>query len=1029
MSKKRLIVLMCLVLGACESSNKVTTSPTNKADPVVEIPDNTSEDASHFVSFESGAVRPMTQSADGNTVYVTNTPNHSLDIFQYDENNHLSLKHSVPVGLEPVAVAVRNENEIWVVNHVSDSISVVRTDATLPYVATTLLVGDEPRDIVFAKDQAFITTAHRGQHRRHSSLANVEGAGDEKLNTAGIARADIWVFDASDLGGGLGGTPIKIISLFGDTPRALAVTPDQSKVYAAILHSGNQTTLVHESVMCQGFTDDEYGNKPCNVLDKITSPNGLAKGQLPGGRTAPGVNSAGTPQPWTSMIVKYQQGTGEWQDSEGRNFSNGIRFNLPDLDVFEIDTLSLEQTEAFAHVGTTLFNMVINPKSGELYVSNTEANNATRFEGAGTFAGSTVQGDIARSRITTINPLAQTVKPRLLNRHINYGQLKSNSDVKQYSVALPTQLAISANGERLYVAAMGSDKVAVYRTEDIDNDALWDNTGLEFNSIQASESHISVAGGPVGLVLNEQKNQLLVYTRFDNALVIIDSRSGEERMRLLMENPEPEKFKVGRSVLYDANNFSSNGESACASCHIFADSDQLSWNLGNPDASNASNPQPFPTAKFSSLGCDFVGPDDESCQFLQILNGDGKLRSIAAMKGPMFTQTLRGMSTHGHMHWRGDRANGYFGNDTEQTLNERTSFKNFIVAFEGLLGMDINLPPSVSAINKSAKVMQLETSLDEFADFMLAVQLPPNPVRPLNNQLSDSAQIGKDFFTGHRRSDGLAQDSDKNGSQQDGVNCEGCHGLDPEKGFFGTRGEVAHGGEVQILKVPQLRNLYTKVGMFGLPDRNGFLPSHTKQHQGDQVRGFGFLHDGATDLLFNFLKGAVFDDGVTPCAAGISTQHGCEFNQGFVGIPNDIVRQGVVDFMMEFDSDLAPIVGQQMTLNKQSSSQKHERVKLLEVRAKSDFSSKILGGRVKECDLIVRGQLNGQARSFLYLANNDHYISDKQQTQALAPEALKALLVLENDVLTFTCVVPGMGMKMAIDKDLNGIYNADEIAL
>ena len=31
----------------------------------------------------------------------------------------------MPVGLEPVAVAVRSPTEVWVVNHLSDSVSVV----------------------------------------------------------------------------------------------------------------------------------------------------------------------------------------------------------------------------------------------------------------------------------------------------------------------------------------------------------------------------------------------------------------------------------------------------------------------------------------------------------------------------------------------------------------------------------------------------------------------------------------------------------------------------------------------------------------------------------------------------------------------------------------------------------------------------------------------------------------------------------------------------------------------------------------
>ena len=32
---------------------------------------------------------------------------------------------SVPVGLEPIAVAARSNTEVWVVNHLSDSVSIV----------------------------------------------------------------------------------------------------------------------------------------------------------------------------------------------------------------------------------------------------------------------------------------------------------------------------------------------------------------------------------------------------------------------------------------------------------------------------------------------------------------------------------------------------------------------------------------------------------------------------------------------------------------------------------------------------------------------------------------------------------------------------------------------------------------------------------------------------------------------------------------------------------------------------------------
>ena len=154
----------------------------------------TTAQAADFVAFESGPVRPMALSPDGSMLYAVNTPDNRLEIFTVSDAGALAHAASVPVGLEPVAVAIRNATEAWVVNHLSDSVSIVNTLALtetgeeyeVPFVARTLLVGDEPRDIVFAQGRAFITTAHRGQQRIHPSIADVPGAGDPQLHTAGI---------------------------------------------------------------------------------------------------------------------------------------------------------------------------------------------------------------------------------------------------------------------------------------------------------------------------------------------------------------------------------------------------------------------------------------------------------------------------------------------------------------------------------------------------------------------------------------------------------------------------------------------------------------------------------------------------------------------------------------------------------------------------------------------------------------------------------------------------------------------------
>src|SRR5262249_6603569 len=147
----------------------------------------------------------------------------------------------VTVGMEPVAVAVRNQNEVWVVNQLSDSVSIVQIgDDGFARVTRTLNVGDEPRDIVFGGPRnayAFITTAHRGQH---------SGADPDLLNPQ-AGRADVWVFDTANLGSAAGGTRLTKLTLFADTPRALAVSSDGTRVYAAPYFSGNQTTIASKA--------------------------------------------------------------------------------------------------------------------------------------------------------------------------------------------------------------------------------------------------------------------------------------------------------------------------------------------------------------------------------------------------------------------------------------------------------------------------------------------------------------------------------------------------------------------------------------------------------------------------------------------------------------------------------------------------------------------------------------------------------------------------------------------------------------
>jgi hypothetical protein len=407
---------------------------------------------------------------------------------------------------------------------------------------------------------------------------------------------------------------------------------------------------------------------------------------------------------------------------------------------------------------------------------------------------------------------------------------------------------------------------------------------------------------------------------------------------------------------------------------MFGDTDHLVWDLGNPDGDVVTTPVNI------KLGVGAPGT----------INGTGKVAGLHPMKGPMSTQTLRGMANHGAMHWRGDRVDGFFGKDTSTgpPYNAELAFKNFIVAFDGLLGRGSQFSPD---------------DMQAFASFALAIVMPPNPVRGLDNLLDDAQARGRDFYMGCAGLDSITgaavqcqggrpvsagHFSDGIAANGLGFTCEGCHTLKPELGFFGTDGEMSFEALPQTVKVPQLRNLYTKVGMFGVPAIPGVNPGNNG-NTGSQIRGNGFQHDGSVDTLFRFLQANVFD------ARGGRI--------GFTG--GDAQRRDVEQFLLAFDSDLAPIVGQQITLDASNASVVNPRIDLLIARARAPFASKILGPGATECELVVRGVVGGQAVSYA-LAADGTFVPDGGGA-AQSDAALRALAAVDGQQLTYTCLPPG----------------------
>jgi DNA-binding beta-propeller fold protein YncE len=943
------------VLGILSSAGAglLCASSCSSTEPADEQSQTGAVTSPSFLEFESGPVRPIALSPDGTKLFAVNTPNASLEIFNVGAGG-LTFAARVPVGLEPVAVAARNNGEVWVVNHLSDSVSIV-TLAGTPHVTRTLLVGDEPRDIVFAgtAGSAFITTAHRGQQRTDASISGVAGAGDAKLTTPGTPRADVWVFNPASLGNTLGGTPTKIMSFFTDTPRALAVSPDRNTVYVAGFHTGNQTSIVNEEFICEGFDP----NTSCTNADGTTSP---------GGNLGPKTDARGEQAPEVSMIVKFNNATGHWTDPAGRIWDHTFRFRLPDTDVFSVDANALSTTASFAHVGTTLFNMVANPVNGELYVSNTEANNLQRFEGPGVFGKSTVQGHLAEVRVTVIS--GGSVMPRHLNKHIDYTKLAGSAGfdptAAASSLSTPTEMAVSGDGRTLFVAAFGSSKIGVFDTSTLRN-----NT---FDPRQTSANYIPVTGGgPSGIVLDEANHRMFVATRFDNGVKVVDLSSRSQTQSVTMPNPEPASVVNGRPMLYDATHNSGNGEAACASCHIFGDLDDLAWDLGNPDDAVKSNPIPINLGTPLIVNLNIFG-------FRGQFNGNGQVNIFHPMKGPMTTQTLRGLVNSGAMHWRGDRANGTFGVDA---FDPELSFNNFIGAFTGLVG---------------AAQQPSNADMQRFTDFQLQVVEPPNPVRALDNSLNSAQTAGRNFYVGNRPADGVNLGFTIPGVQTS-FTCNGCHELDPAEGEFGTSKNNSFEGIIsQTFKIPHLRNMYTKVGMFGAAKVPVFDAADTGQ-QGDQIRGFGFTNEGASPTIFHFVTAKVFHP---------------QLLAGFPLINPDATRRNVEQFLLAFDSDLAPIVGQQVTLTSSNGGAVGGRITLLEQRANANFTSKVLGGAVKECELVARVAQGGTVKGFLFNPANSTFVPSGGGA-SLTDAQIRALAGTAGQEVTFTAVPTGSGARLA----------------
>jgi len=643
---------------------------------------------SAFANFEGALTNPVRVSADGTLLFAVDTPDARLSVFSLANPASPTLTAEIPVGIEPVSVNPRTNNEVWVVNQESDSISVV--NVALKIVTDTIYVKDEPADVVFAGSYAFVSEARNNQ---------------------------IQVFNASTH------ALVTTIPLFGSNPRAMAVSKDGTKVYAAFALSGNHSTII---------------------------PTGIAP------PPPPPTNPALPPAPNQGIIVDA---------SDPSWYPSVIKFTMPDNDVVEINAATFAINRYFSHVGTINLGLAINPVTNDIWVANTDALNLVRFE-------PNLDGHYVNNRMSKISFSTGAVTAYDLNPGVNY-QILPNPAALSTAIAQPAGTVFDPSGNFLWVAAFGTDRVAKVSA----------STGAVMSFIEIGNATGSTADpankrGPRGLALNAAAGKLYVLNRISNTLSTIDTSSNvllKEQM-VGSYDPTPTVIKSGRGFLYDAK-LSGNGSASCAGCHVDAEMDLLAWDLGNPNGNMTTVTQGKQTFTFHP------------------------------MKGPMVTQTLRGLNGLAPYHWRGDKAN----------------FAAFNPAFQSLMGGS-----------------QLSSSdMTAFTNFINTVLYMPNPNQNLDRTLPVS------FGPGNPQS-GLTTflQSPTTGP----LTCNTCHTANPGPGSNLRINALQIRNESQPFKVTQLRDIYQKTSY---------------NNQGPQsIGGFGLEHEGVDSNLTQFLTNPAFT--VTP---------------------------------------------------------------------------------------------------------------------------------------------------------------------
>ena len=394
-----------------------------------------------FAHFESSHVHPVALTPDGDRLLVVNTPDNRLSVFDLTGPAPIRVAE-IPVGLEPVSVVARSDGEAWVVNTLSDDVSIV--DLGTLHTRATLRVGDEPSDVVFAGSpaRAFVSVS---------------------------AEDAIKVYDPANLA-----SPPTVIPIPGRMPRALAPSADGSEVLVDVFNANGGTTVL----------------SALEVGDSMPPPN-------------PPMNPALPPPPPVALIVK-QNAVGNWVDEAGHlwNSEDPVR-GAPGRS--RVPGRRDAHGEPHPH--------------GHRHRQPRPRRQPDHGSGRGDRNRGAQPRALRRERARTHGRVAPRAGSRAggahtevgLDPHIDYATTPGPPADGDSAIGLPTGVAWSPDGQRVYVSSLSTDRLGVLGA----NGALL--------------ARIPTVAGPTGVIADPERARLYVVGRFRNQLQTLSTADFSER--------------------------------------------------------------------------------------------------------------------------------------------------------------------------------------------------------------------------------------------------------------------------------------------------------------------------------------------------------------------------------------------------------------------------------------------------------------------------------------------------------------------